>query len=51
LDGKHVVFGRIISNMELVKKIEGLGSQSGKTSKVVKIADCRELPVGAGGDL
>merc|ERR1711994_477441 len=38
LDGKHVVFGKVTdATMEVVKKIEGVGSQSGKTSKVVKI--------------
>lgn len=31
--------------MELVKKIEGLGSQSGKTSKDIRIADSGELPM------
>merc|ERR1719382_289667 len=31
LDGKHVVFGRVVENFELVKKIEALGSRSGKT--------------------
>ena len=29
LDGKHVVFGRVVDNYELVKKIEGYGSDSG----------------------
>jgi peptidylprolyl isomerase len=43
LDGKHVVFGKIVEGMELVKKIEGLGSRSGKTAKVIKIADSGEI--------
>merc|ERR1719293_176039 len=37
LDGKHVVFGSVVEGMEIVKKIEGVGSQSGKTSRPVKI--------------
>merc|ERR1712078_742873 len=40
LDGKHVVFGSVVEGMDVVKKIEAVGSQSGKTSKEVKIADC-----------
>merc|ERR1719265_2843069 len=40
LDGKHVVFGKVVSGMEVVKAIEAVGSQSGKTSKPVVIADC-----------
>nr|DAZ85954.1 TPA_inf: venom-related protein PPI [Conus ebraeus] len=43
LDGKHVVFGSVVEGMEVVKKIEGVGSQSGKTSKKVVIADCGQL--------
>jgi peptidylprolyl isomerase len=43
LDGKHVVFGKVIEGMDIVKKIEGFGSQSGKTSKVIMIADSGEL--------
>jgi len=45
LDGKHVVFGKVEDGMELVKRIEAMGSQSGKTSKVIKIADSGELPL------
>jgi peptidyl-prolyl isomerase F (cyclophilin D) len=43
LDGKHVVFGKVIDGMDLVKKIESFGSQSGKTSKKITIADCGQL--------
>merc|ERR1712088_960910 len=39
LDGKHVVFGAVTEGMDVVKKIEEVGSQGGKTSKPVVIAD------------
>ncbi|KAG6537968.1 hypothetical protein ZIOFF_003071 [Zingiber officinale] len=40
LDGKHVVFGRIVEGMDVVKAVEAVGSQSGSTKKPVVIADC-----------
>jgi len=40
LDGKHVVFGKVVSGLEVVKKMESVGSSSGKTSKKVQIKDC-----------
>eukprot|EP01059_Diplonema_ambulator_P032323 TRINITY_DN62_c0_g1_i1.p2 TRINITY_DN62_c0_g1~~TRINITY_DN62_c0_g1_i1.p2 ORF type:complete len:163 (+),score=62.85 TRINITY_DN62_c0_g1_i1:52-540(+) len=40
LDGKHVVFGSVVEGMNVVKAVEAVGSQSGKTSKPVVIADC-----------
>ena len=43
LDGKHVVFGNVTAGMDVVKAIEAVGSQSGKTSKPVVIADCGQL--------
>ncbi|MFF2435416.1 peptidylprolyl isomerase [Streptomyces sp. NPDC058107] len=45
LDGKHVVFGEVDGqeSMDLVKKIESYGSQSGKTRAKVTIADCGAL--------
>merc|ERR1719463_277894 len=45
LDGRHVVFGEVIEGMDLVTKIEAVGSSSGKTSKEVKIEDSGELPM------
>jgi peptidyl-prolyl isomerase F (cyclophilin D) len=43
LDGKHVVFGKVVEGMDVVKKIEDLGSESGKTKAKIVIADCGEL--------
>merc|ERR1739844_538426 len=43
LDGKHVVFGKVAEGMDVIKKCEAVGSQSGKTSKPVVIADCGQL--------
>eukprot|EP00753_Platysulcus_tardus_P019936 PLAT7643.1.p1 GENE.PLAT7643.1~~PLAT7643.1.p1 ORF type:complete len:365 (+),score=193.38 PLAT7643.1:22-1095(+) len=43
LDGKHVVFGEVITGMPLVRMMESTGSSGGATSKEVKIIDCGEL--------
>mmetsp|Transcript_145726 Transcript_145726/g.254270 ORF Transcript_145726/g.254270 Transcript_145726/m.254270 type:complete len:217 (-) Transcript_145726:186-836(-) len=42
LDGKHVVFGEVLEGMELVRKLETLGSQSGRPRAEVIIRDCGE---------
>ncbi len=43
LDGKHVVFGRVAEGMDVLKKVEALGSRSGATSKRLVIEDCGQL--------
>ncbi|XP_046359440.1 peptidyl-prolyl cis-trans isomerase-like [Haliotis rufescens] len=43
LDGKHVVFGRVTSGLDIVEKLEALGSASGKTSKKCIISACGQL--------
>merc|ERR1719247_2712649 len=39
LDGRHVVFGRILEGMDVVSAVEAVGSQSGKPAKTVTIHD------------
>merc|ERR1712032_1027224 len=43
LDGKHVVFGEVTSGFDVVKSMEAVGNQNGKTSKEVKITNCGTL--------
>jgi peptidylprolyl isomerase len=43
LDGRHTVFGRVIEGMDIVKEIEGVGSQSGRPFKTVVIEDSGEI--------
>lgn len=43
LDGKHVVFGHVVSGMDVLVEIESVGSESGKPRKKVVIEDSGEL--------
>ena len=43
LDGKHVVFGKVVEGMDVVRKMEAVGSRAGATSQDVEIADCGEV--------
>lgn len=43
LDGKHCVFGKVISGNDVVSAIEQVGSESGNTRVAVVIADSGQL--------
>lgn len=43
LDGKHVVFGTVISGMDVVSAMEQVGSESGRTRVPVMISDSGQL--------
>ena len=43
LDGKHVVFGKVIEGMDVVKKIEEMGSRNGQPKIKVVITNCGQL--------
>ncbi|CAM9983532.1 unnamed protein product [Ectocarpus sp. 12 AP-2014] len=44
LDSKHVVFGKVVEGMEVVRKIEDCGTTSGEPTKRVQIAECGQIP-------
>ncbi|MBN3302762.1 PPIF isomerase, partial [Amia calva] len=43
LNGKHVVFGNVMKGMDVISKVEKLGSRSGSTSKKIVITECGQL--------
>ncbi|XP_037340275.1 peptidyl-prolyl cis-trans isomerase 7-like [Pungitius pungitius] len=43
LDGKHVVFGKVVEGLKVVEEMEAQASQSGTPKNKVIIADCGEL--------
>lgn len=40
LNGKHVVFGRVIEGLDVVQTMEKMGTSSGKTRDRVYVVDC-----------
>jgi peptidylprolyl isomerase len=45
LDGRHVVFGKVLSGLDVVYKVEAEGSSGGTPKRPVHIADSGELPL------
>lgn len=43
LDNRHVVFGAVVEGMDIVKKVESYGTQSGKPTKTITVANCGQL--------
>lgn len=43
LDNKHVVFGRVVEGMNIVRQVEQQGTKTGKPYMKVVIAECGEL--------
>ncbi len=43
LDGRHVVFGKVTSGMDVVEVMEKQGSRQGRTKAEVMMSDCRVL--------
>ena len=43
LNGKHVIFGRILSGMDIVKQMESKGTQAGRPLAKIQIIDCGEV--------
>ncbi|XP_021888703.1 peptidyl-prolyl cis-trans isomerase CYP19-3 [Carica papaya] len=43
LDGKHVVFGKVVEGYNVVKEMEKVGSDTGRTLQPVVIEDCGQL--------
>lgn len=43
LDGKHVVFGKVVEGMNIVRQVEKCGTTDGKPTMKVVISDCGEV--------
>ncbi|KAH7844699.1 hypothetical protein Vadar_030737 [Vaccinium darrowii] len=45
LDGNHVVFGKVVTGMDVIRAVEEVGTASGRPSRNVVIADCGQVDV------
>eukprot|EP01031_Cornospumella_fuschlensis_P035320 gene35320-42798_t len=43
LDGRHVVFGQVMDGFDVVKKMEAMGTDSGRPKAAIVIKDCGEV--------
>ena len=43
LDGKHCVFGSVTAGMDVVRKVESYGSDSGTTRAKIVVDNCGQL--------
>lgn len=44
LDGRHVVFGRVLKGHDVVRQMEVVGVPNGSCDANVRVADCGQLP-------
>merc|ERR1712210_170663 len=44
LDGRHVVFGKVIDGMDVITAVEAVGTSSGTPQKRVEVVDSGEQP-------
>jgi cyclophilin family peptidyl-prolyl cis-trans isomerase len=40
LDGKHTIFGKVVEGLEVLKRLESAGSESGQTKEPLAIESC-----------
>ena len=43
LDGKHVVFGQVLSGMDVVWKMDKMGTSQGKPKQKITVMECGEI--------
>merc|ERR1712078_254540 len=47
LDGRHTVFGRVVSGMDVAKKLEAQGTSSGRTKSKCTFVKCEQVNTGS----